>query len=141
PRTHGLPWQIAGSMVMRDNDIAMMSSWDHTSHRRRAHVAVLVLLAAATRARVVAADLVAAVAYRLDLLVGLAACRRLRRLGCRALRSLLRRRVDDPDRILQPFRLLHAEDVLGHARRDAFPHRAEFLHALTLIFRLRIDLA
>src|SRR5438552_14021682 len=66
--------RLAFAWWRRDPGAAMRTLNEEGSARRRPHVAVLVLLAAAAGARFVAADLVAAVADRLLLLVaGLAA--------------------------------------------------------------------
>src|SRR5262245_17226595 len=110
-----------------------------TSHRGRAHVAVLVLLAATARAGVVAADLLAAVADWLDLfLLAACVCRYLIGRRHRAGGTLLRGHLVHPDRLLNAAGLLHAEDVFGDASGEAVPHHLEFLHALLLVLRLRI---
>src|SRR5436305_2854418 len=88
-----------------------------TRLHRLPHVAVLVLLAALARARLVAADLLAAVADRLGLLVApLTAGDRLLLLVLdaallrqHALRLLVRRRPDRPHPLLEALLLLHAE--------------------------------
>src|SRR5262249_24721535 len=119
-----------------------------SSHRRLVHAAVLVLLAAAARARVVAADALAAVADRLLLLVALLTARDRRVLLAthaalvgqrqRRWRRLVDRRADRPQRLLEPLRLLHAEDRVRHLILHALPHGVEFLHALALVDRLRV---
>src|SRR5205823_1958212 len=102
------------------------------SSRRMPHVAVLVLLAAAARAGVVAADLLPAVADRLGHL-GLAAGVALRRLRLLLGRLLHGRRrgvrggADHPHRLLERLALLYAEDHLGRLLLDALPHVHEFL--------------
>src|SRR5438105_13757385 len=91
------------------------------SHRRLAHAAVLVLLAAAARARLVAADLLGAVADRLGLLVALLTVGDRRRLlprravgaGQRPRGRLVRRRPDHPHRPLEALLLPHAEHLVG----------------------------
>src|SRR5207248_5254387 len=97
-----------------------------------AHVAVLVLLAAAARAWVIAANAVAAVADRFRLLFGLLAMgdggvllgpHRLlarRRQGPR--RRLVRRRPDHPQRFLKAFLLLHAGHGVRHLVLQTLPH-------------------
>src|SRR5262249_33985486 len=123
-----------------------------TSACRLAHVTVLVLLAAAARAGIVAADALGAVADRLDLLGGLLAicdgCGLLALDGVAvgagggrgALRRFVNRRANRPDRFLETFFLLHAKDGIGDPILNPFPHGVEFLHALTLVFGLGIDL-
>src|SRR5262249_51237027 len=110
--------------------------------RRRllAHVAVLVLLARAARARVVAADAVGAVAARLRLLV------RLRAVGRHSVLAVARRRhqprrlvvAGEPDHLLEPLLLLHAEYRVGDLVLHAVPHLVERLHPLPLVLRLRV---
>src|SRR5947209_19242376 len=126
----------------------MLAAKRNASHRGLAHVAVLVLLAAAAGTRVVAADLFAAVADRLGLLVALAAVgdRRLL-LGRDAVGArhrprgrFLDRRADRPQRLLEALRLLHAEHSLADLVLHALPHGVEFLHALALVLRLRVHL-
>src|SRR5207247_7504992 len=87
-----------------------------------AHVAVLVLLAAAARAGVVTADALGAVADRLDLLVGLLAVGDRRLLlaldtlavGRRGPRGgFVSRRADHPQGLLEALLFLHAEDRVG----------------------------
>src|SRR5262245_17793113 len=105
-------------------------------------MAVLVLLAAAAGARVIAADLVAAVADRLGLLVALGAAgdRRvllaanpIRARRPHVARRLLGRRTDRPQRLLEALLFLHAEDRVAHLVLHALPHRVELLHALPLV--------
>src|SRR5262249_15570626 len=120
-----------------------------TSHRRRAHAAVLVLLAAATWARVIAADPLAVVADRLLLLVALLTAGDGRvLLAAHALlvdrhglgRRLVHRRLHRPERLLKIDFLSNAEPRVGHLVLHAFPHGVKFFHALPFVFRLRIDL-
>src|SRR6266540_4213050 len=77
--------------------------------RLRAHVAILVFLAAAARARVVAADLLAAVADRLQFLVA-ARIGRHAVVGHGARGGLVDRGADRPQRFLERLGLLHLED-------------------------------
>src|SRR5262249_45846775 len=105
--------------------------------RRGLHAAVLVLLAAPARARIVAADLVHLVAERLDLLPF---AQGVRLLGADVVgggegpRGLgVGRGADLPDRFLEALVVLQLEDRLGHLLGDPFPHRVEFLHALPLV--------
>src|SRR5262245_35556726 len=116
-----------------------------TSHRCLPHVTVLVLLAAAARARFVAADAVATVADRLQLFPlfatgGYGLLLIVGRRGADAGRSFLNCRANRPERLLKPLGFFHAEDVVGDLVLHALPHRLEFLHALFLVLNLRVHL-
>src|SRR5438105_11728498 len=104
---------------------------------RVAHAAVLVLLAAAARAGIVAADLFTAVANGFDLLVGLLAPLDGRVLlgtdivsaGHRLGGSFLDQGADCPYRFREALVVLHAEDGVGDLVAHPHPHAVEFLHA------------
>src|SRR6266704_2728780 len=118
----------------------------HMLHRLP-HVAVLVLLAASARARIIPADAFATVADRLGFLFALAApgdgvvlLGSHAGAGHRAGGRLVDRRAYGPNRFLKAFLFFHAENSLAHLVADALPHAVELLHALPLVLGLWIDL-
>ena len=106
------------------------------------HVAVLVLLAAAARARVVAADAVGGVADRLDLLRRFGRVRAHAVLavgrGAEALGRAADTRSRPPASNSSSSSMRKTASVILSC--DAVPHLVERLHALALVLGLRIDL-
>src|SRR5262249_37659870 len=136
---HGSPFPWVSGASSRERQMSL---------HRLPHVAILVLLAAAARAGVVAANSLGAVADRLGLLLGLLTARDGRFLLCadarlghgRRRRRLVHHGADGPDRLLEAFVVLHLENGVGRFVGEAGPHRVEFFHALALVLGLWINL-
>src|SRR6266852_8253974 len=105
-----------------------------SSHRRLPHMAVLVLLPAAARAGIVAANAFAAVADRFGLLVALLAigdsgfllaANALPVAGDMTRGRLVYGRANRPHRFLERLRFLHAENSVGDLILHALPHDVE----------------
>src|SRR5262249_3480795 len=124
-------------IISSSGHLVTMSSPD-----RLAHVAILVLLAAAAGTGIVAADAFAAIADRLKLLIAALAVGDGGVLltanvsvagGGRARRGFVDHRADRPHRLLERFLFFHAENGVGNLVLDALPHRLEFFHPFALV--------